>query len=249
MTDKQMEAHDLFDPVESPDADKWSPANEAARLVIACVQGCRDVTTLVARMTRPVNEDLRGVSLLVTPVFSVADNTLKLRKCLGREDVSHWPEKDRVFLRQEGRELGRLLEGPLRMYRNRRSAHHDAEFVADPSAAPTRPNLELIGAPLGRALAILGLLLNHERSFSWSRLPSDQLPNVLEVTTEAPVSTRLEFQDDGSARLLSVALTSDPRHKVMLAIEDCVAAYNELAHASRLPPLRFESTRRPRRSH
>lgn len=197
------------------------------------------------RSLAAIGNDKRGLGLLVTPVLSLAENTLRLRRLLGREDVAHWPAAGREFLRREGRELARLIGGPLRLYRNRRSAHHDATFVADAAGAPA-PTTDLVGRPLGRSLGILALLVNHERAFSWSRIPHEADPRVVELTTEAPLSVRLAVREDG-AELLSVALTSDPRHKVLNSIGACAEQYNRLVEGSEVPPLRFSQTQRPRR--
>lgn len=245
MNDLQLDSHELYDPVD-PASDRWAPANDAACLLVASLEACKDVVTLCSRMAAPISGDKRGLGLLVTPVLSLAENTQRLRRLLGREDTSRWPAQDREFLRSESRELDRLIAGPLRLYRNRRAAHHDAKFVVDATGTPT-PTIELVGRPLGKSLGVLALLVNHERSFSWSRIPPDTSEKMVEITTEAPISVRLAVGEGGAPELVSVALTSDPRHKVFAAITACAQQYNRLVEGSDVPPLRFSERIQSRR--
>jgi hypothetical protein len=245
MDDLQLDSHELYDPVD-PATDRWAPANDPACLLVASLEACKDVVMLCSRIAAPIGGDKRGLGMLVTPVLSLAENAQRLRRLLGQENISHWPAPDREFLRSEGRELDRLLGGPLRLYRNRRAAHHDAKFVLDAAGTPT-PTIELVGRPLGKSLGVLALLVNHERSFSWSRIPPDANENVVEITTEAPLSIRLAVRDDGAPELLSVALTSDPRHTAVSTIAACAEQYNRLVEGTDVPPLHLNQRTRPRR--
>lgn len=236
----EIDSYELFDPVESPDAGLWRPANDAAQILLACVQGCCNIELACSRITPPAERDVRALGMLTVPTVGLADNVMALRRRLGREDTSTWPNKDRVFLRENSRELGRLLGGPLRQFRNRRAAHQDPNFVADARETPTRPTLALIAEPLARALGVLGLLVNHDGVFVWNRLPDPARPNLIEQTTvTGPLSIRFEIEGE-AMNLVSIALASDPRHKVMVAVMRATAAYNRLVEGTEHRQLLFK---------
>jgi hypothetical protein len=230
---REIDSYELFDPIEAPEADRWAPATDAARTLLACVQGCCDIALACSRISLPAERDVRALGMLTVPVIGLADNVTALRRQLGREDTSSWPAKDREFLRHNGRELDRLIRGPLRQFRNRRAAHQDPEFIADSQGALTRPSLALVAEPLSCALGILGLLVNHNGVFVWSRIPDPARPNLVEQTTvTGPLSVRFKVEGGAMKKLVSIALASDPRHKVMEAVIRATEAYNRLVQGT-----------------
>lgn len=44
MNDLQLDAHELYDPVD-PASDRWAPANDATCLLFASLEACKDVVT------------------------------------------------------------------------------------------------------------------------------------------------------------------------------------------------------------
>lgn len=227
-----LEKYPLINPVDGADERHWFPASEAARRLLACIQGCLDVEALCTGVNRHAS-NARMLGLLTIPVVSLAENVLGLRRHLGREDRSKWPEAKRDELRDSARALERLLQGRLRQYRNRRAAHHDPDFVADVRHTPTQPSLELIAEPLGLAIVVLGLLFNHDGVFVWNRYPDPSAPDLVEQTTvTGPMSIRFKVIDGEVRELLSIALATDPRHEAFETLVRAATAYNRLIEGS-----------------
>jgi hypothetical protein len=221
----------LYDPVENPDASAWLPANDATAILVACVGACRDIMRVAAGLKRNrIAEDARGIGLLATPIISLADNARKLKSALDRADRSGWPEEDRENLRAVGKSMNKLMDGPLRAYRNRRSAHVDHTAIYHAAETPTKPTLDLVLPPLRDALFVLVLLTNHRDVFSWTRSPNAAEPAHIELIHDRPVSFTFERGPDGHVKsIVGGTITADPRHRAHETIFATIDTYNRLA--------------------
>ena len=179
----------LYDPIDGPESDRWFPEGKPARLLIVCVQACKDILKLGVSLSpqRP-SFDRRGMTLLATPVLSLVENTIQLHKVLGREDRSKWSHRDLETFTRFGRQLRKDTEGPLRKLRNVRSGHHDATKL-EPDSAP-RSTPEVLLPPLAHALLVLTLAFNHEHAFQWIRVPDEERPDEIDYLLELAARVR-----------------------------------------------------------
>lgn len=221
---------ELYDPTEAPDDDRWFPGNNATALLVACIESCKDFRKLGKALspTRPAF-DKRGLTLMATPVLSLMENMVELQRMLAREDRSTWPAVDQEKFTKFGRELRKEAQGAIRKLRNVRSGHKDGKKLG-PASAP-QPSPEVVLLPLGPALMLLVLALNHNRAFQWTRFPDASKPDEMELFIEVATRFKTTIQDDGArhpTEILSLTVTKDPRHSAMEVIESTIALYNDL---------------------
>lgn len=228
---------DLYDPVEAPEDERWFPAGNAAELLVACLQACKDVVKISSSLapSRP-SADTRGLTLLATPVLSLVENSIRLQKSLGSEDRGHWPESDRGHFNRCGKKLRRDADGPLRKIRSKRSAHHDANALG-PGGAP-HATAEIVVFPLGHALFLLTLCLNHEGVFTWTRFPDKNAPDEMEYFLQVATRFKTIVEADGARHprnILSLTIRKDPRYQALATLEATIAVYNQLVKDAGYP--------------
>ncbi len=227
----------LYDPTEAPEPDLWYPASPAAQLLVACLQACKDILRLGAVLDqRRPSADRRGMTLLSTPILSIVDNTVALHKLLGQEDRSSWPPEDQVVFQHVGKKLRKLAHGSLRKLRSTRSAHHDVDCLGPDSAPRATP--EVVLEPLGHVLILLTLALNHERVFTWTRIPDETKPEEIELFIEAAARFRTVTDDEGYRRpreILRLTITKDPRLEAFESIDATITLYNHLVQDAGYP--------------
>jgi hypothetical protein len=162
-----LQSHGLADPHE-PQNEGWLPLTQPARELMLCIESCKQVNEL-----RPVftfrQPTPRQLTLLVTPLCNLVENVLMLKGLLHDADRTAWPAHDLASFIHLGRSLKRANKGPLRKIRNMRAAHADPAGLA--SHAVPASNAENVLAYLGEAASLLLLCLNHERVFSYYRIP------------------------------------------------------------------------------
>ncbi|MGK2859511.1 MAG: hypothetical protein ACSLFQ_20100 [Thermoanaerobaculia bacterium] len=227
----------LYDPIDAPDPLCWSPANEEAAELSAALEACKQVLEL-SGLVVPDKECSRVYTLLATPVFSLAEHTLRLHALLGQLYRSNWPPTDQRLFVVLRRELKKMVKGPLKKHRDKRSAHHDPDGFHPHAELPSiQPQLVL--EPLGHCLALLILSLNHEAVFQYQRVPDPAKPNEIQVTLQYPVATLLRFEPDRAPVMISFQLASDLRHESSSVIKRTTEAYNSMAvvSAPQLPKL------------
>lgn len=226
-----MEGLPIFDPTDVPHIDSWFPANEPAAALVACLEACKDMTRLVNGLD-PASPlaDARGLTLLATPLISFADNVCALNTLLSKVDRSTWPNKDREALRESSRAMNRARMGPLRTLRSKRSAHHDRDALAPSSGVP-RPTPGLFLSAICHGLRCLILLLNHDRTFWWTRSAPNEPTNTVTIFGEVATTFRLDASRQIS-EIESISITPDPRYSAKRVIEMSIAKYNRLVEIS-----------------
>lgn len=227
----------LYDPTEAPEPDRWYPSSQAARFLVVCIQACKDILRLgVALDQRRPSADRGGMTQLSTPILSIVENAVALHKLLGQEDRSSWPSEDQVIFQHVGKKLRKLAHGSLRKLRSTRSAHHDVNCLG-PDAAP-RATPEVVLEPLGYALLLLTLALNHEGVFTWTRIPDETKPDEIELFIEVAARFRTVTDDEGYRRpreILRLTITKDPRLEAFETIDATITLYNHLVKDAGCP--------------
>lgn len=237
----------LYDPTEAPEPDLWYPASPAAKLLVACLQACKDILRIGAILDqRRPSADRRGMTLLATPVMSLIDNTVVLHGLLGREDRTSWPPSDQTSFEVFAKKLRKLAHGPLRDLRRTRSAHHDADKLGPDSVPRATP--EVVLPPLAQALLVLTLTLNHEGVFTWTRIPDETKPDEIELFIEAAARFRTVKDDEGYRRpreILRLTITKDPRLEAFESIDATITLYNHLVQDAGYPHQQIVTRPRP----
>ncbi|HXI12041.1 MAG TPA: hypothetical protein VNM92_05280 [Thermoanaerobaculia bacterium] len=218
----------LYDPIETGHGSRWLPFNAEAAELAACLEACKQIIELEAVFSKP-KMLARAYTLLATPVYSLGQHTVNLHRMLGRLDRSKWAPNDAATFIEAARELRRLMKGPLKELRDKRSAHHDVSEFGLSSVLPT-PDADLLLPPLGEALIILSLALNHSATFGYYRIPDSEHPNEVQITIEYPLATLFRIGDDGNLKeILAFHLVADPRHESSATVRLAVETYNRLA--------------------
>lgn len=232
-------SHGLADPHESEN-DGWLPATDAARELSACIETCKQINELRGAFgsARPT---ARQLTTLATPLCSLIEHVLGLKRLLHAADRSSWPACDHASFTTLGRSLKHANKGALRKIRNMRSAHANPDGLRASSVPPS--TAENILVYLGEAASLLLLCLNHERVFGYYRLPEPHDQSVVEIFYEYPAATTVRVGEDRRVReILQIHLEVDPRHAQNAVVRDTLALYNSLAvHFARLPLIRLES--------
>jgi hypothetical protein len=225
----------IYDPIDDYSPTTWFPANRETALLVAALLACKDVSRLLTGFADDPLSDQRGLSMLATPTLSLLENTIALHKATGREDTSSWPATDRNLLIDLGRSLRKLSNGPLRMLRNTVSAHHDASALGS-TAVVARSAAPLVLQAASESLCVLMLLLNLRNVFAWSRQPTtdgqDQL-QVLQANAVAAPTVRMD--QNKIVELLKLTLVSDPRDEAQELVAATLVQYNRVASRARLP--------------
>lgn len=213
----------IYDPIEVPNGDSWFPANDASAALVAALEPCKNMTRLVdvLEASAPL-ADARGLTLLATPLVSFADNVFMLSTLLAKEDRSSWPASDRDILKESSRALNRARMGPLRVIRNKRSAHHDCEAYGVP-----RPSSEMFLSPMFHGLRVVILLLNHERSYWWTRTASDGQNDRVTIFGEVATTFRID-ESKNILGIEKITFMRDPRYAAKEIIQAAIARYNRL---------------------
>lgn len=229
----------VYDPVDAPEAVQWAAGCEESAELVVALEGCKQVIEL-AHLVVPDKPNGRACTLLATPVYSLAQHTLKLHRLLGRCDRSQWPESDKQAFVVSSRQLKKMVNGPLKRHRDKRSAHLDPAGL-NPNAGlpPMAPQVVL--EPLGLSVVLLMLSLNHESVFQFIRVPDPERPNEFQVTLTYPIATVIELLPEGRASITGFQLTSDLRHECSSIIKRATDAYNVMVRASGvdLPPIEY----------
>jgi hypothetical protein len=226
------------DAIETTDESHalWQANSKRTRTLLACVHACKDI----AVMARAVDMDnpwrvRRQVAILATPILSLVENTKALHALLGlaSEERSHWPTKDLDLLRDASRRLKKYAEGPLRPFRNKLTAHVDADAVTSRIAA-SKSLAALLLPPFADALLLLLLHLNYRRVYTWKRVPIGAAPNEIEIMTEYPLALRVTVDSAGFVHSLGAAstLSSDPRGPLKESVIELFHVYNRLAETA-----------------
>lgn len=121
--------------------------------------------------------------MLATPVFSLVEHVVALQRLLGRRDRHDWAARDRENFTRVARSLRKLMKGRLKTLRDKRSAHHDTDAVHPGSNVPSA-TADVLLPPLGHALLVLMLALNHDVTFGYYRVPDASKPREMQVTIE-----------------------------------------------------------------
>ena len=219
----------LFDPHDAPENNRWTPFNREARELASCVEACKHVLELRPLLTeRP---SARTYALLTTPVFSLVEHVVALQRVLGQRDRRDWPARDRENFTRLGRSLRKLVRGQLKKLRDKRSAHHDHDALRPGSDVPAA-KADVVLPPLGHALLLLMLALNHDATFGYYRFPDASKPREMQVTIEYPIATTL-LLDEHSVPFVVAAchLVTDPRREIDVVVQAAVALYNHMAES------------------
>jgi hypothetical protein len=213
----------LFDPTE-PNSTHWYPINRATALLTTIVEAARDLRHLAAPLDlAAVEGDKRGLKLLALPVHSLAGNVEKLSRLAVRMQAE-LPIRSTLDPRLEplAKHLRQLLEGPLRLVRNRRVAHHDATKLEGPVVT-----VPLLLDTMRPTLCLWLLLVGVRGVYGWTRRPTLRTLDRLEIIGEYPPGVFL-----ASPHMLDPLPPHDPRRLVYEELEDTVKVHNALALAA-----------------
>ena len=228
-----MDSSNLYDPVSGRQPHLWFPLNAATLELHAVIHACKQVVKLKAALhTEDPMNDLHGLALLATPVLTLVEHTLKLRKLTGAADRSFWPAADRERFRTSGKRLDGFSQGALRVLRRTLSAHADTKMMTEELP---KPSAEMLVPPLGTALTVALLALNHNGVFEWTRTESASRQIVGQVSTaegeSPPVAVQIGTAADGTATLEALVVVDDPRTSAQELLFEGVAVYNAFAEA------------------
>lgn len=233
-----LHSHGQADPHE-PNIHGWLPFTVPARELILCVEVCKQINEVCAAFDgRPTP---RQLTMLATPLYSLVEHVLTLKGLLHDVDRSAWPARDLASFTALGRSLKRANKGALRKIRNMRSAHADPQGLRASAVPPSTGENVLVF--LGEAASLLLLCLNHERVFSYYRLPEPADDKIVEIFCEYPAATSFRVGDDRRPReILQIHIEADPRHAQAAVVRETLAIYDSLASTlPRLPLVRVES--------
>lgn len=234
-----MPAPGIYDPTDHPGEsdERWFPANEVTALLVASLEACKDIHRLSDTLQQQhPSHDQRGMTLLCTPVVSLADNVTELHRKLGLEDRSSWSPQDIENFRQHAKKLRKHRETAVRQIRSTRAAHHDPQALGQGRAPNTTP--EMVLEPLEDALFVLTLAMNHDRVFVWTRYPDPAKRNEIELFLE--LATKALVDDDGHLRkILAFTVTKDPRHDAFAVIAKTMGVFNWLIEDAGYPSRRI----------
>jgi hypothetical protein len=216
----------LYDPHDAPAHSNWCPFNPEAAELASCVEACKQALALQPIFGRGASD--RAWTLLATPVLSLGEHTLPLRHKVARQDRSTWPPSDREAFKSFPRHLERQLQR-LRPLRNKLGAHCDSDALRPGGVSDASP-VDLVLPPLGTALSLVILALNHKATFGYYRLPDPSKPFEVQITVEYPIATLLQVGSDGRpVRVLAFGLSADPRREAAEVVRKAIEFHNELA--------------------
>jgi hypothetical protein len=243
-----LHSHGLADPHELAN-DGWLPATDAARELSACIETCKQINEMRGAFgaARPTP---RQLTVLATPLCSLVEHVLALKRLLHDADRSVWPAGDLATFSTLGRSLKRANKGSLRKIRNMRSAHANPQGLRASSIPPSTAENVLVY--VGEAASLLLLCLNHERVFGYYRMPEPGDDSIVEIFNEYPAATTVRVGDDRRVReILQIHIEADPRHAQNAVVRETLALYNQLViYFAGLPSIRLESyARHPRSEH
>ncbi len=206
----RMERIGLYDAADPDREETWFPSSPESAELIACAEACRNLQRLLGGVG-PV--DARGLMLVVPPTFELLRHALKLHGLVGRAPRTEWPPPDLARFRDLSRKL-RKHEQALHAIRNKRAAHHDTEYFGSRRKIDA-PSAGLLLPAIRDALVLLVLALNHTDVFQWSRFPSRERPDEVEICRDHFVTTaRIDPASNEIREIVKVTLSVDPRHEV-----------------------------------
>ena len=94
-------------------------------------------------------------------------------------------EADQDLLRSAGRRLKKHQNGPLRTFRNQRTAHLDVD-VLRPEATPISSLQGLLLPPFADALLVLLLCFNYRHIYTWRRQAVGAALDEIEIMPNTP---------------------------------------------------------------
>jgi len=241
LSDGKFLAPGVVDAIEgaSQTSARWHPNSHRTRLLVACAHAAKDIETS-ARMIDANDpwKERRPIALLATPLVTLCDHTKSLYDHLGREveERRGWPKADQDLLRSAGRRLKKHQNGPLRTFRNQRTAHLDVD-VLRPEATPISSLQGLLLPPFADALLVLLLCFNYRRIYTWRREAVGAAPDEIEIMTEYPVVISAKIDPGGAILSLGgqSTLAEDPRGPLRDTVLSLFSVYNLLASRAEPP--------------
>src|SRR5207244_2699625 len=103
----------LYDPHDAPQDSRWTAFNAEAAELGCCLEACKQVIE-ICRLIGNRRQTNRRYTLMATPVYSLAEHTIKLHRLLGPKDRSKWPQNDQEHFTRVARSLRKRLRGPLK---------------------------------------------------------------------------------------------------------------------------------------
>jgi hypothetical protein len=223
---------------ESPNPTGWQPLDSHSRLLLFATEPCRDVVFHSSKYSND-HERRRTMKAMTVPICTLMDIVHELLSFLNsqeaRQERDAWSPADQATYLNLARRLRRKhMRGPVRVFRNKLSAHLDGTVLQERIPLPSPA--ELLEA-YGDCLVILLLSTNYPSSFfSWIRPGSDcPGPGLISIQTMFSYPLCVEWHVDNDGRVKAVGtlvLAADPRHEIRQYFLESIVAYNQMAAQS-----------------
>ena len=223
---------------EKPNPTGWQPLNDHSRLLLFATEPCRDVIFHSGKFSND-HDRRRTMKAMTVPICTLMDVVHELLSLLNSEEARQerntWPPADQATYLSLSRRLKKNhMRGPVRVFRNKLSAHLDGTVLQE--AIPFPSPADLLGA-FGDCLVLLFLSMNYpSHFFSWIRPGSDSPGSGLtsvQTMFSYPLCVEWHVDNDGHVKSVgTLTLAADPRHEIRHYLREAIDAYNQMAAQS-----------------